>query len=275
MNGKIVLVTGATSGIGLASVRAIAALGAHVVVGGRDAARVAGVVAETRSAGGAASPLAFDIASFAAVRAAAKTFGQQHGRLDVLVNNAGVVLRKRQTSVDGHELTWATNVLGLALLTRSLLPLLRAAPEPRVVNVSSEAHKYGRIAWDDVELERARYTGIRAYAQSKLAVNLYTRELARREPHVAANAVHPGAIATDIWRSLPFLLRALLARTLPPAERGAVPVVRLATGDDVRGRSGRYFDKLVETEPSPRSRDDAAAARLWDLLETTFSSEER
>ncbi len=134
-----------------------------------------------------------------------------------------------------------------------------------MVNVGSEGHRSGRIAWDDPELARG-YGAWRAYAQSKLALLLFTRELARREPGLAANAVHPGAIATGIWRDLPWIARALLERLLPGPEKGAAPLVRLATDPALDGVSGRYFVRHREAVPSAAARDHAAAARLWELL---------
>jgi NAD(P)-dependent dehydrogenase (short-subunit alcohol dehydrogenase family) len=136
-----------------------------------------------------------------------------------------------------------------------------------VVNVSSTAHNAGRMTWDDLDLERTRYSAWRAYSQSKLAVNLWTREFARRYPRIATNAVHPGAIATNIWSGLPTIVTAIIARALPPASKGAIPVVRLATSADVDGVTGRYFDKLKDTPHAPAAMNDADAARLWDIAE--------
>lgn len=259
------LVTGATSGIGLETARELAARGATVVVGARDAARGRAVVEKIASKGGRAELLELDLASFASVRAAAERFLAAHPKLDVLVNNAGVAVPARTTTPDGHELTWQTNFLGPFLLTELLLPALRRSPSPRVVNVGSEAHRVGRVDFENLELERG-WKRFRAYANSKVAMNLFTRELARREPAVAANAVHPGTIATSIWRSASAPVRALLAVVLPSARKGARPVVRLAAGE-VPGATGRYFDKEREAVPAKNARDDAAAARLWEVAE--------
>ena len=269
LNGKIVLITGATSGIGLEAARSIAALGAHVVVGARSAARGAAVVDEIRAHGGSAELLEIDVASLASVARAAAEFKAKHSHLDVLVNNAGIIAGKRKLSPDGHELTWATNFLGLAALTRALVPKLEAADATRVVNVSSAAHASGRIAWDDLELAHG-YRSWRAYAQSKLAVNLWTRAFAKRYPKIDANAMHPGAIATNIWGVLPGFAQALVARVLPPASKGAIPVVRLATSDDVAGVSGHYFNKLIDAPHAPAARSDDDAERLWAYVETTL-----
>jgi NAD(P)-dependent dehydrogenase (short-subunit alcohol dehydrogenase family) len=261
-----VLVTGATGGIGLEAARALARMGAEVVVGARDVVRGQAVVDELARAGGRAELLPIDLGSFASVREAARRFAAAHPALDVLVNNAGVVLRDRRLSVDGHELTWQTNFLGAFLLTRLLLPALAKAPKPRVVNVSSDAHRSARLDWSDLELERG-YGAYRAYANSKLALILFTRELARREPTLAANALHPGAIATGIWRPAPAFARWVIAIVLPSAEKGARPVVRLASAPELDGVSGRYFNKLREANPTAAARNDSDAARLWEVAE--------
>ena len=146
------------------------------------------------------------------------------------------------------------------------LPALKRADKPRVVNVSSEAHRSGRMDWDNLELERG-YGGFRAYANTKLAQILFTRELARREPDVAVNAVHPGAIATGIWRAAPAVARWILAFVLPSPKRGAEPVIRLASAPALDGVSGRYFNKLREAAPSRAATNDADSARLWEAAE--------
>lgn len=260
-----ILVTGATSGIGLEAARMLARRGALVVVGARDAARGQPVVDEIARSGGRAELFLADLSRLASVREAATRFAATHPRLDVLVNNAGVAARKRTLTDEGHELTWATNVLAPFVLTRLLAGPLRAAERPRVVDVGSEAHRSGRLRWDDLELSRG-YGPWRAYAQSKLALLLLARERARREPGLAVNVVHPGAIATGIWRDLPWIARVLVDRMLAGAEKGAGPLVRLAVDPALDGVSGRYFFRYREAEPSPAARDDAAAVRLWELV---------
>lgn len=266
--GKTVFITGAGGGIGLETARALARMGAGVVLAPRDAVRGQIVADEIeRAGGGHAEVVSIDMGSFASIRTSAERFLVTRTALDVLVNNAGIVVRDRRVSPDGHELTWETNFLGAFLLTRLLLPALKRAPGPRIVNVSSEAHRVGRIDWDDLEMERGRYRSFGAYANSKLALVLFTRELARRETKVAVNAVHPGAIATGIWRAAPAVARWILNLVLPSAEKGARPVVRLASAPDLEGVTGRYFDKTREATPAPAARNDADAARLWEVAE--------
>jgi NAD(P)-dependent dehydrogenase (short-subunit alcohol dehydrogenase family) len=268
--GQTVLVTGATSGIGLETARALAKKGARVVVGAREARRGQAVVGEITAGGGRAELLEIDMASFESIRKAADHLSAAHSSLDVLVNNAGTAVSGRRLSADGHELTWATNFLGPFLLTRGLLPLLKNSERPRVVNVGSEGHRAGGIDWENIELERG-YTTFRAYANSKLALALFTRELARREQGVAAVVMHPGAIATKIWGAAPRPISWILNLVLPSAAKGAAPVVWLASAADLASATGRYFNRFREVAPSAAARNDADASRLWDLAQKQTS----
>jgi NAD(P)-dependent dehydrogenase (short-subunit alcohol dehydrogenase family) len=267
MADRIVLVTGATSGIGLETARQLAALGARVIVGARNPDKGRAVADEIVRAGGHAEALTVDFASLESVRFAARELGERLPRLDVLVNNAGTAVARRETTADGYERTWQTNYLGHYLLTRLLLPLLKKSASPRIVNVSSEGHRQGRLDWDDLELSRG-YGGFRAYANTKLAQVLFTRELARREPAVTTVALHPGAIGTNIWKALPAHADALLRLILPGAAHGARPVARLASDPALTlESSGLYFKRFRESTPAPPGRTDADAERLWLVSE--------
>ena len=266
MAGRSVLITGPTSGIGLVAARELARMGARVVLAARDSARASAVALEIARRGGTAEVLPMDLASFASVRDAAARYAASFPDLDVLINNAGTAVRRREVTADGHERTWQTNFLGAFLLTRLLMPSLRRGTQPRVVNVGSDAHRTGRIVWDNLELARG-YGGYRAYANTKVALALFTRELARREPGVDVNVLHPGAIATNIWKPLPAPLRWILAALLRSPESGAAPVIRLATDPSLAGVTGRYFSRFRETALAPHARNDEDAARLWQVAE--------
>jgi NAD(P)-dependent dehydrogenase (short-subunit alcohol dehydrogenase family) len=264
--GRTILITGATSGIGLEAARMLAGMGARVVLAVRDPARGAAVSIEIERRGGSAEVLPIDLSSFASVRDAAAGFTASHDRLDVLINNAGTAVARRVVTADGHERTWETNFLSAFLLTRLLIPALRRAEKPRIVNVGSDAHRAGRLDWNDLELAKG-YGGYRAYANTKLALALFTRELARREPGIAVHVVHPGAVATNIWRPLPAPARWLIAALLRSSESGAAPVVRLATDPALEDATGLYFSRFREARLAPAARRDDDAARLWQIAE--------
>jgi NAD(P)-dependent dehydrogenase (short-subunit alcohol dehydrogenase family) len=273
MEGRVCLVTGATSGIGAAASLALARLGGTVVLVGRDASRTARQVERIRrEAGGAeAETLLADLSSQAQVRQLARDFQARFPRLDVLVNNAGGIFMRRQTTVDGLEMTLALNHLAGFLLTNLLLPGLLASPSGRVVNVASSAHHRGRIDFDDLQRERS-YDRLDAYAQSKLANVLFTRELARRlaGTRVTANAADPGFVRTNMGANDSWLrarIRNLVKRDLLSPAQGADVVVYLASDPAVTGVSGRYFLRRAEVQSSGVSLDAEVAGRLWQVSE--------
>ena len=274
MSGQTALVTGATGGIGLATAVALAGLGARVGVVGRDEKRTAAAVQAVLAvpgSGGADGFLA-DFSDPREVRALAAEVLAAYSRLDVLVNNAGGYWSDRHVSADGLEWTFAVNHLAPFLLTSLLEERLRESAPARIVTVASDAHRAGRIEFDDLQAERG-YAGMRAYAQSKLANILFTRELARRlsGSGVAAYSVHPGTVRTgfareDAGRLFGLVLRAG-ALLMKSPEQGAQTSVYAASSPELVGRTGEYLAKSRVAKPSARAQDDVAAARLWSVSE--------
>ncbi|MHB2025941.1 MAG: SDR family oxidoreductase [Elusimicrobiota bacterium] len=268
MNDRVCLVTGANSGIGFCTALELSRRGAAVVLGCRDKERGETARDEIRRLSGNSKVdvLLMDLADLASVRAAAAEFRERHGRLHVLINNAGLLRRKRQTTPDGLEATFQSNHLGHFLLTNLLLDVLKECVPARVVTVSSKAHKRGAMRWDDLQLERS-YNLMTAYSQSKLANILFTYELARKleGSGVTANCLHPGVIASGIFRDLPGFIKGPLGLVLTSPEKGAEPSLRLACAPELEAVSGKYFDRMKEADSSPESHDADAAARLWQI----------
>ena len=289
--GKVAVVTGATSGLGLETTRALAGRGAHVVLATRNVDKTARVMAHVREETPAASleHLPLDLADLRSVEDAAATLAERHGHLDRLVNNAGVMAPPYRTTVQGFELQFGLNHLGHFAFTTRLLPLLRATPGARVVSVSSGAHRMGRINFDDLNSERG-YQRWRAYGQSKLANLLFTLELQRRfeeaGDHAIAVAAHPGWAATELQTTGPTMdggLRAAvtgvfsrLGNTLlaQNAKGGALPILYASTAPGVTGMSywgptgpGEMRGGVGPADRTRRALDPETARRLWDVSE--------
>jgi NAD(P)-dependent dehydrogenase (short-subunit alcohol dehydrogenase family) len=269
MAGKTVLITGATSGIGYATARALAWRGARVAITGRDPERADAAARELQaSCGKQVDVFIADLTSQAQVRRLADEVLATLPSIDVLVNNVGGYWHTRHLTTDGVERTLALNHLAPFLLTDLLLDRLTQSRHARVVTVASNAHAMGRIDFDDLQGGRS-YSGARAYNQSKLANVLFTRELARRlaGTGVTANALHPGVVSTSFGAEDPARLQRWLvplARALmkSPAQ-GAATSVHLASAPELEAVSGRYFVNSAARRSSKRSYDDAAAVRLW------------
>lgn len=283
--GRIAVVTG-TGGLGFEDVLALARAGADVLVAGRNPDKGAAALARIRQAVPDAT-VGFerlDLASLASVAAFAERMAASRDRIDLLVNNAAVMTPPtRQVSADGYELQFATNHLGHFALTARLRPLLRRGRAPRVVSLSSVAARGGRIAFDDLQAERA-YRPMTAYSQSKLACLMFARELDRRSGAdgwgLASLAAHPGIARTDLLpngagpRSVAGLARTYLWFLFQPADRAALPTLYAATALQAAG--GAYYGpvRLSETHGAPgparvpaQALDEAAAARLWEVSE--------
>lgn len=279
MKGKVCLVTGATSGIGEVTARELARLGAEVIIVGRSLEHCEATLSRIRNETGVTlgDPLIADLSSQAEIRRLAGQIRERCPRLDVLVNNAGAMFLKRRESVDGIEMTLALNHLSYFLLTKLLLPLITASAPARIVNVASDAHRGGKIAFDDLQ-GRNRYSGWRAYQQSKLANIVFTYELARRleGSRVTANTLHPGFVRTNFfqdwggWIGLVTKAGASLLALTP--EQGAQTSIYLASSPEVEGVTGQYFVKQKPAQSIPQSHDRSAAQRLWEISEEMTDS---
>lgn len=270
--GRTVMVTGANTGIGYQTARALAGRGAHVVLAcrnerkGRDA--ISGVMKDQPS--GSVSYLRLDLADLASVAECASRFAERHDTLDLLINNAGVMMPPESRTEQGFELQIGVNHLGHFALTGHLLPQLQAASAPRVVNVSSIAHRQGTIRFDDLHSQRG-YSPTRAYCQSKLANLLFAHELQRRHRDTLTSvSAHPGGTRTELKRHQNWL--SIFTPLMMWPEEGCLPTLRAATdpdveGDDYFGPSGWFEMRGPPTRAyrAPRSTDAETARRLWEL----------
>ena len=279
MQGKTVMVTGATDGIGLVTARVLAEPGARVLLVGRNEQKGRQAIASIRQTASGAD-LTFhraDLSLMADIRCLVRNVMESEPHLDVLVNNAGGIFQNRSETAEGFERTFALNHLNYFLLTHLLLGLLRQAPSARIVNVASRAHEGGVLDFDDLQMQR-RYNGWRAYRTSKLANILFTRALAKRleGSTVTANSLHPGFVRTRFGggNAAPFRLavRLAMAAMAIDVEEGAKTSIHLAASPDVEGQSGGYYVKSAPATPSAAAQDDAAAERLWQISEAMVAA---
>ena len=270
---SIVVITGANSGIGKAAAMKLAGMGAHVVMVCRSEQRGMQALGEIRSkTGGRADLMICDLADLKSVERFCESFLEKYSRLDVLVNNAGKLFRKRNETTDGYEANFQVNYLGHFLLTNRLLPAVRKSAPSRIINVSSLAHRFASLHFDDINLNKG-YNWWRGYSQSKLAIVISTYSLAKKleDTGVTVNCIHPGIVGTDILvnhKSGGGKYIAQLQKFLfMSPEKSAEPIVHLAALDEFSGVSGRYYSLGTEKSSSERSHDEEAAERLWDISE--------
>jgi NAD(P)-dependent dehydrogenase (short-subunit alcohol dehydrogenase family) len=266
MQGKVVVITGATSGIGEVAARDLAAMGARIVLVARDKSRGEATLAQLRGINAAASHSVHyaDLSRLAEMRRLGLEIAMAEPRIDVLINNAGALFGSRQVTEDHWERTFATNHMAYFVLTHGLRERLTTA-RARIVNTASSAHKWGSIDFDDLQSAK-RYSPREVYGRSKLCNILFTRELARRwaGEGVTANCLHPGFVASRFGESSGGLTSRVIgvAKVLAiSSEKGARTIVYLASSPDVA--TGEYFYKCRPVTPSAQARDDEAATRLW------------
>lgn len=277
MQGKHVVITGPTAGIGRVCALRFAKLGAALTLLCRNPQKAEGLVSEVEAAGGKEPRVVLiDMASLSSVREAAATILATGEPIDVLLNNAGLVNTQRRVTEDGFEETFAVNHLAPFLLTGLLLPSVKKAAPARIVNVASDAHQFVRdMGFDDLLVE-GKYKTFTVYGRSKLANILFTRELARRldGTNITVNCLHPGAVATGIGTQNGGLMATIVPALLKPffrtPEKGAQTSIFLCTSQDVAGLTGGYYVNCKRTEPRRWARDDAAAAELWSYSESAL-----
>lgn len=270
MNGKTIVITGATSGIGHVAAETLAGMGARIVFVARSESRGEATLAKLTKAGPAEHAFVIaDLATLAGMKEAAAKIAVATPEIDVLINNAGAMFEKREVTADGLERTFALNHMAYFVVTQNLLGHLK--PGARVVSTASDAHYAARLDFDDLQFALRPYKGFRVYGTSKLLNILFTRELAHRNPAITAVCLHPGFVATQFAANNNGLLGTTFAvlktfAAISP-EKGARTIVHLASAPDVDGKSGTYWYKCKPIKPSAAARSDTDARRLWDFSE--------
>jgi NAD(P)-dependent dehydrogenase (short-subunit alcohol dehydrogenase family) len=278
IEGKTCLITGSTSGIGKEIAIGLAKMKANVILVGRNKAKCQATAEEIwRNASistnkNRVSYLLADLSSQASIRQLANEFLDSYESLDILINNAGVFLSRRFTTVDNIEYTFAVNHLAPFLLTNLLFERIKASSPSRIITTSSVAHRGAYINFDNLQFERGRYNGVEAYKQSKLANILFTKELARRSggSGVTSNCFHPGGVRTNLVQSNPWYYRliwAIINPFLVSPKKGADTAIYLASSSKVAEISGKYFVNRKPDRPSELADDHYTAARLWKISE--------
>ncbi len=271
MEGRVCIVTGANTGIGRVTAHELARRGAHVVLACRTEKKTRPVIDEIQADTGndRVDYLHLDLASFASVRMAADEFLKRDLPLHVLVNNAGLA-GQRGTTSDGFEIAFGTNHLGHFLFTKLLLEKLAASAPSRVVVVASKSHYRAQgIDFEAVRKPTRSVTGLSEYEVSKLANVLHTTELARRTKGsgVTTYSLHPGVIATDVWRRVPWPVRPIMNAFLKSPDKGAKTTLFCATAPEIQDESGLYYDTCKQRTPSQPAQDPQLAQQLWDRSE--------
>ncbi|HYX39247.1 MAG TPA: SDR family oxidoreductase [Oligoflexus sp.] len=271
LKGKTALVTGANGGIGLATAQGLAAGGANVILGCRNLykAEEARAIILQRHPEAEVDVMALDLANIMNIKSAAEVLKRRHPRLDILINNAGVMSLQRQETRDGFELTFGVNHLGTFALTQTLLPLVTAAPQGRIVTLSSALHYRGHMHWEDLQYRARPYKGWEAYNQSKLANVLMTKALARRlaSTNVRAFAVHPGVVATQLGRDYPSWLMKVAKVFMVTPEKGSRCTLFVATEPALDAQNGSYFEQSKAKNPAAAALSEEDQERLWKLSE--------
>ncbi|MFX1394294.1 MAG: SDR family oxidoreductase [Promethearchaeota archaeon] len=274
MNGKVVMITGANSGIGKETAIQLANMGATIIMVCRNKERGEAALKDIKEKTNSnkIDLLFADLADQNSIRLMVEEFKKKYDKLHVLINNAGLILRKRSTTLEGYENTFAINYLGHFLLTYLLLDLLKSSTPARIINVSSALHKFAKPDFNDINMEH-KYSGFRAYANSKLYNILFTYELARRleSTRVTVNSLHPGAVRTNFGKNNRKKLLRIIFYILRPfyisAKKGARTSIYLASFPEVEHITGKYFIKSSPKKSSKISYNQSFQSKLWNIGE--------
>jgi len=277
LDGKIVVITGANTGIGKCTAMDLSKRGAKIVMLCRNLEKAEEAADEIRKATeGEVVVHKLDLASLASVRECAEQLGNSLEKIDILINNAGIMACPEMRTKEGFEMQIGTNHFGHFLLTNLLMPLLKkAAPTARIINVSSLAHTRGRMQWDDINWEKTPYSAVEAYGQSKLANVLFTKELARKGEGSGVNAyaLHPGVINTELSRHMadtygPLInIFKLCMPLIKTPESGANTTIYCAVDESIADHNGRYYSDCKEKQPAPQAENLEDAKKLWEISE--------
>jgi NAD(P)-dependent dehydrogenase (short-subunit alcohol dehydrogenase family) len=272
MKDKVVVVTGATSGIGEVAADRLAQKGARIVFVARDRERGEATRKHFRAIAAQSDHTVHyaDLTKLADQKRVAKEIADSEPQIDVLINNAGAMFATREVTDEGLEKTFALNHMSYFTITNILLDRLKATPGARIVSTASDAHRAGKLDLDDLQWATHRYIGLGVYGNSKLCNVLFTRELARRlaGTGVTANCLHPGFVGTRFGHNttglMAWAMKVAQNFALTP-EQGAETIIYLASADDVEGKTGGYYEKKKLVSPSRAAQSDADAKRLWDI----------
>lgn len=270
LNNKICIITGSTSGIGLETAKGLAKYGATLVLPIRDALKGDTLRDEImqQTPDAKVDFMHCDLASFDSIREFVHQFKSKYHKLHMLINNAGIWETKRNLTQDGIEKNFAVNHLAPFLLTNLLLDTIKESAPARIINVASEAHRQGKMNFQDLEFEK-KYASFQSYGQSKLANILFTKKLSQKlsGTGVTVNCLHPGVVSTNLFDKMPGILMKAMNLFMVTPEKGAQTTLFLATSPDVEKVSGEYFSKSKPKKPSPRALRQETADKLWEISE--------
>jgi NAD(P)-dependent dehydrogenase (short-subunit alcohol dehydrogenase family) len=275
---SIAIVTGANSGMGFVTTQSLALKGYHVVMVCRNEqkANAAKDVILNEQPDASLDVIIGDLSDIRAVQKITSKIVQQYDKIDVLVNNAGLYISERKTSVDGFELTFANNHLGYFLMAQGLIPLLEKSKEPRIVNVASEANQYGKLDWENIQLEKG-FSAILAYSNSKLYNILFTFELAKRlaNKKITVNCMHPGGVNTNFAigaKGIAGFIFGKLGWLLRTPQKGAETIIWLASSNELKDVTGKYFCDKKEIKAKKIAYDESACKKFWEYTENCIKT---